>query len=254
MAMLAADAARVLDDRGIASAHVVGLSMGAGVALELAIRMPHRVRSLVLVGGGAGGPSTARPGVRAAAGTVATVLSDSVRHRHAWPAAALFSTRFRIEHPDEVSAYMPYFARHRAPVWMTGWQALAVACFGRRASLPRVRAPTLVLHGGAGRDGSGRERQAARRRDPGRRAARHPRRRPRGPARASHGIRPAARSSGSGATRASSRPRLGASNSSASASRVRSPCPRARCATPATPPRRSRKWWTPTRRAGMIRR
>ncbi len=29
MAMLAADAARVLDDRGIASAHVVGLSMGA---------------------------------------------------------------------------------------------------------------------------------------------------------------------------------------------------------------------------------
>ena len=148
MAMLAADAARVLDDRGIASAHVVGLSMGAGVALELAIRMPHRVRSLVLVGGGAGGPSTARPGVRAAAGTVGTVLSDSLRHRHAWPAAALFSTRFRIEHPDEVSAYMPYFARHRAPVWITGWQALAVACFGRRGSLPRVRTPTLVLHGG----------------------------------------------------------------------------------------------------------
>ncbi len=31
---------------------------------------------------------------------------------------------------------------------MTGWQALATACFGRRASLHRVRAPTLVLHGG----------------------------------------------------------------------------------------------------------
>ena len=31
---------------------------------------------------------------------------------------------------------------------MTGWQTLAVACFGRRASLQRVRAPTLVLHGG----------------------------------------------------------------------------------------------------------
>jgi pimeloyl-ACP methyl ester carboxylesterase len=40
--MLAADAARVLDDRGIGSAHVVGLSMGAAVGLELAIRMPHR--------------------------------------------------------------------------------------------------------------------------------------------------------------------------------------------------------------------
>ena len=148
MAMLAADAARVLDDRGIGAAHVVGLSMGAAVALELAIRMPHRVKSLVLVGGGAGGPATARPTTRAAAGTVGTVVADTIRHRHVWPAAALFSERYRHEHPDKVADYMPYFARHRAPPWMTGWQTLAVACFGRRASLARVRAPTLVLHGG----------------------------------------------------------------------------------------------------------
>jgi 3-oxoadipate enol-lactonase len=148
MAMLAADAARVLDDRGVASAHVVGLSMGAGVALELAVRMPQRVKSLVLVGGGPGGPATARPGVRGAAGTVGMVLSDSVRHRHLWPAAALFSSQFRDEHPEKVSEYMPYFAAHRAPPWMAGWQTLAVACFGRRGSLGRVRAPTLVLHGG----------------------------------------------------------------------------------------------------------
>src|SRR5258708_18135827 len=58
IAMLAADAARVLDDRGVPSAHVVGLSMGAGVALELGLRMPHRVKSLVLVGGGARRPRT----------------------------------------------------------------------------------------------------------------------------------------------------------------------------------------------------
>ena len=148
MAMLAADAERVLGGRGIASAHVVGLSMGAAVALELAIRMPHRVKSLVLVGGGAGGPTTERPGARAAAATVGTVLSDTVRHRRAWPAAALFSDGFRQEHPDRVAEYMTYFARHRAPPWMTGWQALAAACFGRRGSLGRVRAPTLVLHGG----------------------------------------------------------------------------------------------------------
>jgi len=148
MAMLAADAARVLDDRGIGSAHVAGLSMGAAVALELAIRMPHRVKSLVLIGGGAGGPAAPRAGVRAVAGTFGTVLSDSLRHRHAWPAAALFSTRFRDERPDKVAQYMPYFARHRAPPWMTGWQLLAAACFGRRGSLDRVRSPTLVLHGG----------------------------------------------------------------------------------------------------------
>ena len=147
MAMLAADAARVLDDRAIAAAHVVGVSMGAAVALELAIRMPQRVKSLVLVGGGAGGPAAPRPGVRAAAGTLGGVVADSVRHRELWPAAALFSERYRREHPDEVAAYMPAFASHRAPPWMTGWQALASACFGRSASLHRVRAATLVLHG-----------------------------------------------------------------------------------------------------------
>ncbi len=147
MAVLAADAARVLDDRAIERAHVIGLSLGAAVALELAIRMPHRLKSLILVGGAAGGPTMARPALGAAAGTVGTVLSDSVSHRHAWPAAALFSDRFREEHPETVAEYMPYFARHRAPPWMTGWQALAAACFGRRGSLARVSAPTLVLHG-----------------------------------------------------------------------------------------------------------
>ena len=147
MAMLAADAARVLDDRAIAAAHVVGVSMGAAVALELAIRMPQRVKSLVLVGGGAGGPAAPWPGLRAAVGTLRGVVGDSVRHREVWPAAALFSERFRREHPDEVAAYMPAFASHRAPPWMTGWQALASACFGRAASLHCVQAPTLVLHG-----------------------------------------------------------------------------------------------------------
>jgi pimeloyl-ACP methyl ester carboxylesterase len=148
IAMLAADAARVLDDRGIASAHVVGLSMGAGVALELAIRLPHRVKTLVLVGGGAGGPTTVRPPLRQAAGAAGAVVSDTVRHRRPWPAAVLFSGSFREEHPDEVAAYMPYFGRHRASPWMSGWQTVAVACFGRRGSLHCVRAPTLVLHGG----------------------------------------------------------------------------------------------------------
>ena len=148
MAMLATDGARVLDERGIAGAHVVGLSMGAAVALELALRMPHRVKSLVLIGGGAGGPTTAQPGLAAAADTLGTVLADSIRHRQPWPAAALFSGRFRERHPEKVSEYVPYFAHHRAPAWTTVSQAVAAACFGRRGSLRRVRAPTLILHGG----------------------------------------------------------------------------------------------------------
>ena len=43
------DVARVLDARGLASAHFVGLSMGGGVALEFALTHPGRVRTLTLV-------------------------------------------------------------------------------------------------------------------------------------------------------------------------------------------------------------
>jgi pimeloyl-ACP methyl ester carboxylesterase len=146
-AMLAADAARVLDERAIAAAHVVGLSMGAGIALELAVRMPWRVKSLVLVGGGAGGPTMALPGAREAAGLIGAVARDTLRHGELWTAAALFSKRFRDERPDRVAQYMPHFTRHRAPPWAAGWQAVASACFARASSLGRVRAPALILHG-----------------------------------------------------------------------------------------------------------
>ncbi len=147
MAMLAADAARVLDERGIARAHVAGLSMGAAVALELALRMPDRVKSLVLIGGGAGGPSTSLPGLRPAASTAAAVLRDSVRHCTPWPAAALFSARFRDERPEQVEEFMPFFGRDRASPWTAAMQALAAACFARAGALERIAAPTLVLHG-----------------------------------------------------------------------------------------------------------
>lgn len=147
MAMLAADAARVLDDRGLRCAHVVGLSMGAMVALELAVRMPDRVKSLVLVGGGPGGPRTQTPDPLSAARTLAALAADSLRHGGLWPASALFSRRFREEHPDRVRALVRPFARHRPPPWTTGFQTLATSCFARHGSLDRVRAPTLVVHG-----------------------------------------------------------------------------------------------------------
>jgi len=49
-----ADLDALLDARGLPSAHVVGYSMGARVALALAVWRSARVRSLVLIGGRAG--------------------------------------------------------------------------------------------------------------------------------------------------------------------------------------------------------
>ena len=46
--VMAADALAVLDDAGVADAHVLGASMGGVLAQVLAVRAPERVRSLVL--------------------------------------------------------------------------------------------------------------------------------------------------------------------------------------------------------------
>jgi pimeloyl-ACP methyl ester carboxylesterase len=47
--LMACDVAAVLDAEGVTRAHVVGMSMGGMIAQEVALRMPERVRSLVLI-------------------------------------------------------------------------------------------------------------------------------------------------------------------------------------------------------------
>lgn len=46
---LTTDVMRVLDGLGVQAAHLVGVSMGGGMAQDLAVRFPHRVLSLTLV-------------------------------------------------------------------------------------------------------------------------------------------------------------------------------------------------------------
>lgn len=50
-----ADIAALLDHLGERSAHLIGLSRGAQIALDFALEFPERVRSLTFSGGGVGG-------------------------------------------------------------------------------------------------------------------------------------------------------------------------------------------------------
>jgi pimeloyl-ACP methyl ester carboxylesterase len=68
------DMVAVLDALGLERAHVIGMSMGGFVAVELALRCPERTKSLVLVDGGF--PMVAPPGLTK--DNVAAAFADRV--------------------------------------------------------------------------------------------------------------------------------------------------------------------------------
>ena len=147
MPELAGDAVRVLDELGIASAHVYGLSMGGMVAQEMAIRFPDRVRGLILGCSTPGGPRAIRPTVREWRTLLGAIAGGLREQGRPWLAGALFSPEFRREQPERVRELLKFFAAHRAPPHGTWAHLLASVYHDTVSRLRCIEAPTLVLHG-----------------------------------------------------------------------------------------------------------
>ena len=151
MEQFADDAVAVLDALGIEQAHVMGVSMGGFVAQHVALRAQDRVRSLVLVGTGPGGPEHA--------GVPAETLEAWLANAQLPPDEYARQTMHFSFSPGWSEAHGKLFeellaARIEHPTPPECWRAQFDATVPfLRVGLPveKIAVPVLVIHGDADR-------------------------------------------------------------------------------------------------------
>jgi len=143
IALLASDAAAVLDAAGVARAHILGASMGGMISQEFALQYPDRVRSLILACTTAGGPRA----VQAEPEAVQLLFrrEDSSPAERANAAVPfIYDSGTPRERIDQDLAVLSEWYPH--PQGYTA-QLLAILAWEADSRLSKVTAPTMVVHG-----------------------------------------------------------------------------------------------------------
>ncbi|BDI21986.1 alpha/beta fold hydrolase [Herbiconiux sp. L3-i23] len=137
-----ADLDRLLDERGIADADLVGFSIGAVIALAFALAEPERVRSLVLLSSIAGRTDAERERALSRLDLIRSTppaeLAPSSGER--W-----FSEEFRAARPDLVEAELAIVGSVRHAPYAAAYEVLVETDQLDRA--PEVAVPALIVTG-----------------------------------------------------------------------------------------------------------
>ncbi len=143
---MADDAASILDELSLESAHVYGFSLGGMVAQQLALRHPRRVRSLILGATQAGGRH-AVPADRDVLEFFRQRPNLGFEQAARASVAYNYAPGFREQHPDRIEEDIEWRLGQRFDAHAYRAQLFAAAlhnCYGR---LDRIEVPTLVVHG-----------------------------------------------------------------------------------------------------------
>jgi pimeloyl-ACP methyl ester carboxylesterase len=145
---MADDAVGLLDNLGIAKAHICGASMGGMIVQAIAIKHPARVLSLTSIMSTTGNPAVGQPKPEA----MATLMSPppATREQAIEQGVKTWTTiggRYSVDSPELRARIARDYDRSNYAVG-TARQMLAIFATGDRTeALRRLSVPTLVIHG-----------------------------------------------------------------------------------------------------------
>jgi pimeloyl-ACP methyl ester carboxylesterase len=142
---LARDTVALLDALKISQAHLLGVSLGGMVALQLALDHPHRVLRLILCSTAFGGPNTVLPSLEVLQ-FMATPGGDP-EERFARGIRFSFGSSFLEKNPAAVAFIRQKMTENRQPEYAYRRQVMAPLGFNVEMQLQQIQKPTLILAG-----------------------------------------------------------------------------------------------------------
>ncbi len=147
---MARDAVGLLDAIGLASAHLVGASMGAGIGQTMAIEHPARVRSLTSMMWTTGDPAVGQPRpevLRAIFTGAPATTRDEVIEQQVRAARLVGSPRYAFDEVELRARAGRAWDRGHDPLGIARQAVATVASGDRTTKLRALAVPALVLHG-----------------------------------------------------------------------------------------------------------